>query len=608
MATPDKGGGHNHSFNAESEIDIDINSDSEITSNRYPVGVDDPNRDFFEDSIPPTPTPSIVNTRSRTNLTLDIQSTPNPFNFGPSPIIKTKSSNPKKRNIFSAGIQTTSHKQTSENIDLNNNNEVVNGKEPITKKKRTLNLPINATLSSEGLGKVIIIRPSNDKEHTLTKSPIKFVKAFKDTPFSKVEMADVRFNKIKNIAVAELKTADPAVVGELLKVNKIGNWNVTCNLPVKDKLKVGVISPIDIDEDLNEIKESIEQSLIDDFSMTTLYKIERLNKILPPKPGQSKGEMVQSPSIKLSFVTNSLPDKVKIGPLSFNVRPFVFPPTQCFKCQRFGHTIGSCKNSTYRCKLCSGSHGFWECPHKDDQYRKCINCSGSHAASSYECERKKAAVEVEKLRSKGNTYDEARTLVMEKSSRKSSSRPTPTTGPPSNNLTHHTITPDFHHSMNSQVNTNLPKKKSYRDTVSNSFKTPCPNCNRSAPRDAEQLVELPTGDFLEKISNCFIKILSSLGIDSYNSSVQENTVKTIVKDTFSNKSHTNKISSTAVDEEICQELSGSWSNFDTVSEDALSFTGFLGEEAPSATPVGGTSGKTIIKKRKRKKRKNNGDQ
>ena len=186
--------------------------------------------------------------------------------------------NPDENNNYSTDSSNTPNDIEMENSHSDdsimsapeeNDSEIDENPEQHTNKTKNPVLPTNATLSSEGMGKVILIRPLNDKFMSFTRSPTKFARAFGASAFGNIPIKTVRSNKIKNIMAVELENPSQTTLNILLQITKIGTWDVICSLPIKDKLKFGVISPIDLDEDLEELKYMIEMSLLEKLSLDT---------------------------------------------------------------------------------------------------------------------------------------------------------------------------------------------------------------------------------------------------------------------------------------------------------------------------------------------------
>ena len=89
------------------------------------------------------------------------------------------------------------------------------------------------------------------------------------------------------------------------------------------------------------------------------------------------------------------------------MRPYVYNPTQCFKCQRLWHTAASCKGKE-RCLKCAEAHNITSCTSVNP---KCVNCSGNHRANSKECKKIRDAYEIERLRANGYSFLEAQDQV-----------------------------------------------------------------------------------------------------------------------------------------------------------------------------------------------------
>lgn len=96
--------------------------------------------------------------------------------------------------------------------------------------------------------------------------------------------------------------------------------------------------------------------------------------------------------------------RVHIQYNSCRVKDFALP-TQCYKCQKFGHTSKHCKSGKDTCSQCGvDGHNYKSCP-KSKESRCCANCTrasrpSNHSVSSNRCPIYKKACEIEKL----NTY------------------------------------------------------------------------------------------------------------------------------------------------------------------------------------------------------------
>lgn len=123
----------------------------------------------------------------------------------------------------------------------------------------------------------------------------------------------------------------------------------------------GVISGVALGENLEDMKKNIKGG--------TVVGIKRLM-------AKRDGVRVESTSLLLEFKEQRLPERVKIGFVSFNVREYVPPPIRCFRCQRYGQVAAICKGNQ-RCGKCGGNHEYGHC--RDDEVRKCCNWRGSYS-------------------------------------------------------------------------------------------------------------------------------------------------------------------------------------------------------------------------------------
>ena len=108
--------------------------------------------------------------------------------------------------------------------------------------------------------------------------------------------------------------------------------------------------------------------------------------------------------VLITFEGDSLPARVFLGCLAFQVRKYERPPIRCFKCQRYGHVAAVCRG-TQRCNKCGGVHDLLNCEAAES---KCCNCGGSHMASFRGCVHSEKARHVQEVKEQHNiSYAEA---------------------------------------------------------------------------------------------------------------------------------------------------------------------------------------------------------
>lgn len=130
-------------------------------------------------------------------------------------------------------------------------------------------------------------------------------------------------------------------------------------------------------------------------------------------------------SVLLTLEEDKIPEKIRIGYVSYIVRPYIPPPMRCFKCQRFGHIAAACK-SKLRCAKCGGEHEYGKC--ERGVKIKCCNCGGEHSAAYKGCDAHKKAVQIQNVKVKEKlSYAEA---IRKVKSNENSSRLAPVTQPP----------------------------------------------------------------------------------------------------------------------------------------------------------------------------------
>lgn len=240
------------------------------------------------------------------------------------------------------------------------------------------------------MDKIIIITPiaTEEEKSKFVGRSIMISNLLKDSPFATAGIVDVRTNFHKKRISIQIKKSED--MNRLLKITKLGEYNIECTQPSSHTEWKGVIGPIGIYTTEDEILTALKEN-----NHNNITKVIRLNKGKEKQP---------SLSLKLIFNEPNIPEFVYINYQRFNVRPYKEKPLQCYKCQRYGHTSSNC-NGQERCVVCAGNHRLQDCP---KQEVCCANCGQQHTASFSGCQKAKEAVQVEQLRSSCRiTYREA---------------------------------------------------------------------------------------------------------------------------------------------------------------------------------------------------------
>ena len=122
-----------------------------------------------------------------------------------------------------------------------------------------------------------------------------------------------------------------------------------------------------------------------------------------------------------------IPEKINIGYLKKETRPYIPNPQRCFQCQKFWHTKNSCKGKA----VCAGcgeeGHNVDDCQNDP----KCVNCEGDHRAISKDCPIWKQEKDIVTLKYKENiSFADARKRVQPISDPSKNSYATVTQTPP----------------------------------------------------------------------------------------------------------------------------------------------------------------------------------
>ena len=165
----------------------------------------------------------------------------------------------------------------------------------------------------------IVIQPKQESMGIL-QQPVIFSKPLDASVFGKYPIDVVRINTRKKIIIIDYKDISKTTMESLVKQTKLGQWDIECYCPDRQKYSYGVISQISVVTDTDNLMESMK------IANNNIVKLERLQKTV-------NHQKVLSESLRITFAADELPDRVKVGHIMYRVRPYVFPPIQCFNCQ-----------------------------------------------------------------------------------------------------------------------------------------------------------------------------------------------------------------------------------------------------------------------------------
>lgn len=107
-----------------------------------------------------------------------------------------------------------------------------------------------------------------------------------------------------------------------------------------------------------------------------------------------EGKLVPLNTVAVTFASTSLPQYAYIKLFRYEVKVYIPPLLQCYKCLKFNHSAKACRGEQH-CSSCAGRHSYKEC---DVEEITCINCSGNHLAISRDCPIKKQKLEEKKAK------------------------------------------------------------------------------------------------------------------------------------------------------------------------------------------------------------------
>lgn len=179
-----------------------------------------------------------------------------------------------------------------------------------------------------------------------------------------------KISKLKNGNVLVI-TKDVNQARKLVQLNKI---STEINVKVTEHKTLNCVKGVVWCEDFQHLSdEEIIEGLKSQF-VTGLTRMKR----------KVNGNLIDTGMYVLTFSITNLPEKLKVGYMICDVRPFVPAPLRCFNCLHFGHITTNCKNK----KICSNCAEDYHTSEDDPVCKKemkCVNCGMAHHAFSKDC-------------------------------------------------------------------------------------------------------------------------------------------------------------------------------------------------------------------------------
>ena len=188
------------------------------------------------------------------------------------------------------------------------------------------------------------------------------------------------------------KELENCLKGIPAKVNELRNGDVLVEVTNADQsqrirqLKTlgGCTVSVDAHKSLNYTKGTIhskrfckreDNELLEELASCNVVSLYKMQKRI-------EGEFQPTGTMILTFDMCYVPESVKIGWTSLEVREYIPEPRRCYHCQRFAHSSKACREPEERCANC----GEWR--HNNSSCQNppsCCNCEGAHAASDKKC-------------------------------------------------------------------------------------------------------------------------------------------------------------------------------------------------------------------------------
>lgn len=140
----------------------------------------------------------------------------------------------------------------------------------------------------------------------------------------------------------------------------------------------------------NEIRELTDEELLREIreQNPSIVELKRLKKRDPVTKQLTKEDLGLYIA---TFNVSDLPNKIILGYIYTNLKPYIPNPLRCFKCFQFGHITDNCSSKEKLCPHCNNMEHttFDEVTsnrEKCDRQPKCANCQQQQNSFSRDCD------------------------------------------------------------------------------------------------------------------------------------------------------------------------------------------------------------------------------
>lgn len=209
----------------------------------------------------------------------------------------------------------------------------------------------------------VFVQSVKDNDKLGNKSPVYLNHIFSNEIKGVTAMHRVNANKIA-VVFKQFNTANNFISNTAF----LDKYSFKAFIPAREIENTGVIRFVPT----NLSNKELYTKLSSDYE---IISIRRFTK----KIGK---EIAPLQTVSITFLSNTLPDRVQYNLFSYRVFKYIPPLLQCFRCFKFNHSAKVCNNKQ-KCSICSLEHYYKDCDNPG--CIKCVNCGGEHLAISREC-------------------------------------------------------------------------------------------------------------------------------------------------------------------------------------------------------------------------------